>query len=83
LTVKQVIDCWDPIGLFPGAPDDEYHSEIEEIEKMLEHTNELNDISTNIHSIFKKYFGNIFKGSINDCEIAAKEFLSDGDTFVV
>jgi hypothetical protein len=76
LTVKQIIDNWDPMGLFPWAPDDEYHSEIEEIEKILEYTNELNDLSVNIHSIFNKYFGNVFTGSINDCEIVAKKILA-------
>jgi hypothetical protein len=35
MTIKEVIDKWDPIGLFPGAPDNEYHSEIQVIEEML------------------------------------------------
>ena len=77
MTLKEIINDWDPINLFPGAPDDEYNPEIVEIEKSLRHLNETNDISVAIHSVFCKYFGNVFKESISDCNYIAKKILQE------
>ena len=33
--IKEIIDTWDPIGLFPFCPENEYHSEILQIEAFL------------------------------------------------
>ena len=77
MTLKEIINDWDPINLFPGAPNDEYDPEIIEIEGLLKYSNEISDISVAIYSVFHKYFGNIFIKSINDCDCIAKKILQE------
>lgn len=33
MLVKKIIDEWDPINLFPYAPEDEYEEEVKQIEE--------------------------------------------------
>ena len=78
--VKSVIDAWDPIGLFSHAPDDEYHSEIEEIERLLSVMNESNELASGIYKIFVESFGaDIFVKSYEECKQIAHMLLKEQD----
>ncbi|MDE7208240.1 MAG: YugE family protein [Lachnospiraceae bacterium] len=75
--IKNIIDNWDPIDLFPGAPDDEYWTENEEIEKLLEFTDSPIKLSEGIYEVFVKSFGeDTFKKSKSECERIAQMILS-------
>ena len=75
--VKKTIDEWDPIGLLPHAPNDEYQAEIEEIQQLLETVNDSGELSKGIFFIFEKAFGkNVFFKSQNDCERIAGILIS-------
>lgn len=50
--IKNIINDWEPIDLLSHAPDDEYHSEIKEIEKLLETTKRCTDLAEGIYNIF-------------------------------
>ena len=66
--VKTVIDNWDPINLLSHAPDDEYHSEIEEIDNLLCSTDNVIALSEGIYKVFLDAFGeDIFKQSKAEC----------------
>lgn len=71
--VKKIINQWDPVELLSHAPDDEYHSEIERIWKLLKESKDLNVLAEGIFNIFKDSFSNVFTKTIEDCtEIASK-----------
>jgi len=76
-TVKAIIDEWDPIGLFPYVPNNEYHSEIEEIEKLLSSSACEAELADGIHDIFLRSFNpDTFKKSLDECTLIAREILS-------
>jgi len=75
-TVKRIIDDWDPIDLFPGAPDDEYWTEIEAIEHILRDTDNPVKLGEGIYAVFVKEFDDTFKRSKAECgQIAQMIFL--------
>ena len=75
--VKRVIDEWDPIDLLSHAPDDEYHSEIEEIEHLLCVTDDSGELAEGIFKVFVEAFGKeIFTKSIDECKQIAQILLS-------
>ena len=75
--VKAVIDNWDPINLLSHAPSDEYHSEIEEIEKLLDSTKDHVKLATEIYNIFLKSFGSVsFLKTQAECTQIAKKIIS-------
>jgi hypothetical protein len=76
MTIKEVINKWDPIGLFPGAPDNEYHSEIQVIEEILLQTDDVKKVAEGLYFIFKKYFGNIFLKTVEECTTIAKKIIA-------
>ena len=77
--IKEIIDTWDPIGLFPFCPENEYHSEISQIELFLCETNTEEDLGEYIFTLFTKSFGaNIFQKSITECCIIARKILERG-----
>ena len=66
--VKKVIDDWDPIGLFPLAPSDEYSIEIIQIEELILSTQEICTIAKEIMAIFTTMFGDtVFRCSYDEC----------------
>lgn len=76
--IKKIINDWDPIDLLSHAPDDEYHSEIKEIEKLLETTKSYTDLAEGIYNIFITFFGNnTFKKSKFECILIAQKILSN------
>ena len=75
--VKKVIDEWDPIDLLSHAPDDEYHSEIEEIRYLLQMTDDSAELAEGIFNVFIESFGkDTFKKSKGECERIAQILLS-------
>lgn len=75
--IKDIINEWDPIDLFPYAPADEYEEEIyllEDFVKSEEVSNEL--LANEIHKIFEKRFGaDVFKRNKAECSEVAKRIL--------
>ena len=77
ITLKNVIDEWDPINLFPAAPNDEYSAEIELIKRILSITNDPDEVARGIWQVFTRSFGNeIFDKSIEECKLIANTILS-------
>ena len=71
--IKQIINAWDPIDLLYHAPEDEYHSEIEDIDAALKQTTDVVTLSDFIYNIFTKSFGCNFQKTKQEClEIANK-----------
>ena len=50
--VKSVINDWDPSELLFHAPDDEYHSEIDEIQHLLRVTDDSAELAEGIFKVF-------------------------------
>ena len=75
--VKRTIDEWDPIDLLSHAPDDEYHSEIEEIEYLLRMIDDSVLLAEGIFNVFVKSFGkDTFNKSKEECQHIAQILLS-------
>ena len=70
--IKQIVNAWDPISLFPGAPKDEYSFEINEILFLVKKTRDVSTLANGIESIFERNFGkDVFMSTYNEClEIA-------------
>lgn len=66
-SVKKIIDQWDPIGLFPHSPDDEYQFEILEIEKLISEPKDSETLAKEIYCIFKKAFDSVFDKTLEQC----------------
>ena len=74
--VKDIINAWDPIALLPLAPDNEYHSEIAEIQRMLSETDVVDELAEGILKLFIKSFGEkIFSKDKAECEQIARMLL--------
>ena len=74
--LTQIINEWDPTNLMAHAPDDEYDLEIEKIKKVLELTNDENEIAKSIMSIFIETCGEeFFKKTIEECTIVARKII--------
>lgn len=54
--VKEQVDNLDPIGLFPGAPDDEYKNEIRDITLKLAGLKTPTDIAQMMFVVFAYHF---------------------------
>ncbi|TCO79096.1 hypothetical protein [Marinisporobacter balticus] len=54
--LKSIIDEWDPIQLFPGAPDDEYIIEINTIYDLVDDSTNVEELVLIIRGVFLKYF---------------------------
>lgn len=72
-TVKKVIDNWDPIGLLPYAPKDEYDDESSAICEFIEEMKlkgeiDEQELAHKIYNVFSTNFGNdIFKSKFDEC----------------
>ena len=77
--IKEIIDAWDPIGLFPFCPEDEYHSEISQIECFISESKKEKDLGEYIFEVFIKSFGeNSFQRSITECRMIASKIIENG-----
>ena len=75
--VKRAIDDWDPIDLLFHAPNDEYHSEIEEIRHLLSVTDDSAKLAEGIFNVFVESFGKeTFNKSKEECKQIAQILLS-------
>lgn len=78
--ITKIINGWDPVGLFPLAPEDEYRFEIELICRYLAE-NEVTAVMLGqyIRRMFTERFGSdVFPQSIAECtEIAEKILRAD------
>lgn len=75
--IKRVVDEWDPIDLLSHSPNDEYHSEIEEIQKLLSKTDDLDELAEGVFKIFVKSFGEeVFNKRKAECEKIAQNLIS-------
>ena len=74
MSIKKIIDEWDPVNLLSHAPQNEYHTEIDEIEKFLKGKKSCDELAEEIYAVFMASFGDgVFKNTKNDClEIAEK-----------
>lgn len=73
--VKRIINDWDPIDLFPGAPDDEYWTEIDEIEHIFRIIDDPIKLAERIYAVFIRAFGDVFKKSKSECEQIAQMII--------
>ena len=75
-SIKEIIDTWDPIGLFPFCPEDEYHSEISQIEAFLSEPKSEKDLGEYIFALFTESFGaDAFQRPMAECCIIARKIL--------
>ena len=77
-SVREIINDWDPIGVFPMAPDDEYEDEIKKIhEYILDNTDVgKKELATFISNTFIELFGiDSFTASDIDCLSVAEQIL--------
>ena len=58
--VREVINSWNPYGLLPHAPDNEFESEIEEVAESIKDANCIDDLGHSIQMIFERSFGEPF-----------------------
>ena len=74
--ILNVINRWDPLELFPIAPEDEYCEEIKKIQKYIENSNELSTekLAVKINEIFIQSFGeDDFSKSLEECRAVANQ----------
>jgi len=74
--ISDIINEWDPIGLFPIAPKDEYYEEIKHIEEMLYGNAKITEaeLAKRINEVFANSFGlDVYHKSIDDCIQVAKK----------
>ena len=75
--LKEIIDRWDPMDLLNHAPNDEYHSEIEEIEGLINSSKDISELAEGIYKVFAKSFGeNNFCMSRSECAVIAKKIIA-------
>ena len=77
MTIEFIINSWDPIGLFPYSPQDEYSSEIQKIKFARRKTDDAFTFGDHIYQIFIESFGpEIFQKSLSECVSVAEKIMS-------
>ena len=77
-TITKIINDWDPIGLFPMAPKNEYVIEIRRIyEYILKNQNlQIITLAEVINQIFVQTFGaDVYDENIEQCILVAEKIL--------
>lgn len=77
-TITKIINDWDPIGLFPMAPKNEYVIEIKRIyEYILKNQNlQIITLAEVINQIFMQTFGaDVYDENIEQCILVAEKIL--------
>jgi len=77
--IKEIINEWDPIELFPMAPKDEYSAEVLRIEETLLSNANITEeeLAQIINGVFTNSFGrDVFTKSMDDCFQVAKKILN-------
>ncbi|PRA03861.1 MULTISPECIES: DUF1871 family protein [Paenibacillus] len=77
ILVKKIIDEWDPLDLFPYAPEDEYEEEIKKIEEYIRNASlDKDTLAKEIYTMFRRRFGSdIFTESLESCITIANKIL--------
>ncbi|MCM1257746.1 MAG: DUF1871 family protein [Roseburia sp.] len=78
--ITEIINEWDPIGLFPLAPEDEYECEIKKIyDDMHFDLNLTIDIlAKKINEVFLQTFDeDVYIENMEQCKLAAKKILKE------
>lgn len=72
--VEKIINEWDPIDLFPMAPEDEYSQEIRKIMNVLKRKERLSveNLANTLKTIFIESFGDDIFFRDNELDIANK-----------
>ena len=76
--LQQIINEWDPIGLFPIVPKDEYVEEIRKIEEYIKSMPDFMEeqLADKINEIFVTLFGNdVYKENVGTCIFVAKKII--------
>ena len=74
--IRNIINNWDPVNLFPNAPDNEYQSEIGELYSFIsKHNNySLHELGLKVEEVFIYSFGSdVFNKTLEQCEEVAYE----------
>jgi len=75
----KIINAWDPIELFPMAPEDEYIYEVKEICKYISSESNVNveGLAEKINDIFTERFGeDVYQKDIESCVELAEKILN-------
>ena len=77
MLVKKIINDWDPINLFPYAPEDEYEEEVTQIEEYIRTASlDKHNLAKEIYTMFSEKFGSdIFTESLESCTNIANKIL--------
>lgn len=80
--IKKIIDDWDPIDIFPYAPENEYDYEINRISEELDilsfSSNLKAELAKAIYRICRESFGEgVIKCNYEKCMIIAEEILNN------
>ena len=71
--VTKIINQWDPIGLLPFAPSDEYHSETAQIKQLFAAARTEDELAAGIDQVFRAAFGpEVFQKSLDECRAVAR-----------
>lgn len=76
--ITKIINEWDPIGLFPMAPEDEYDCEIDKICEFVFSTHDLQvqPLAQKINKIFVEAFGaDAYYEDLEQCLVIAQNIL--------
>ncbi len=73
--LSKIINNWDPLCLFPFAPQDEYQHEIDEIQNHYHESIDTVELSYIIFNVFTRAFGDTFSQAVVDCKTIASEIL--------
>ena len=76
--ISNIINRWDPVKIFPMAPEDEYYDEIKKIKEYIEKNRELSvdKLALKINEIFVQSFGkDIFNKSLEECYTIADQIM--------
>lgn len=78
ISIKQIIDEWDPIGLSAISPTDEYNYEVEQIENYIRNNDNVTSerLAQEINSVFIHAFGEgIYQSDTSQCRIIAQKII--------
>ena len=73
--VAEIINGWDPISLFPYAPEDEYYSELNLVKQVMSCCLNANELADKIYNIFSRAFGDLFVETKQECLYIADKLL--------
>lgn len=80
--VKKAIDEFNPMGLLPHAPDNEYDIETIEIASQINKNSSINEIAEVISKVLSESFGNKFepKKCISTAEVIYQSLILDDES---